>query len=166
MDLVEVAKKELDIIMSNCKSDDAREMQKEISNDILEVLQVLCNQGHSNTSAHYIIDKIRKLWLYKPLTPLTGKDDEWNSIDGNLYQSNRCPSVFKRDGRAYYLDGYAYCEPNGSSFYTCRESNKYIEFPCDPKELETEYRKLFFPSKYVPVKWANRLHLYKKVGVK
>jgi len=169
MGVMEHAKRELELIESRCSEEDL-DMQKAMHKDVLEVLETLSNQGHSGFSAHYIINMIKDLWLYKPLLPLTGDDDEWNfdeTIDCNTkLQNKRYCSVFKdrETGKAYWLDGYAYCEPNEDAYFTCRESRKYITFPCDIGELKTEYRKLLFPSKYVPIKWANRLHLYRRVG--
>ena len=165
MGVMEHAKRELELIEKHC-SEDELEMQKKMHKDVLEVLETLSNQGHSGFSAHYIINMVKDLWLCKPLLPLTGNDDEWISVSDDYFQSNRDSSVFKNKetGKAYWLDGYAYCEPNKDSYFTCIESRKYITFPCDMRKLKTEYRKLLFPSKYVPIKWANRLHLYRKVG--
>lgn len=165
MGVMEHARRELEIIENSCKSEDGLEMQKEMSKDILDVLQVLCGQGHSGFSANYIINKIKDLWLYKPLTKLAGKDEEWEEYDNGIYQNKRCSAVFKHgyNGRAYYIGGYSYCEPNDDGWFTCKESYKYIDFPCSPKELETEYRKLIFPTKYISVKWANKFHLYRRV---
>lgn len=169
MGVMEHAKKELELLEKYC-SEDELEMQKEMHKDVLEVLEVLCKQGHSGFSAHYIINIIKDLWLYKPLLPLIGNDNEWNfdgAIEGNTtFQNKRCSTVFKEreTGKAYWADGYVYCEPNGNFYFTCRESIRYIKFPCNMRELKTEYRKLLFPSKYVPIKWAHRLHLYRKVG--
>ena len=43
---------------------------------VLEVLETLVNQGHSNISAKVVISLVDRLWAWKPLTPLTGEDDE------------------------------------------------------------------------------------------
>lgn len=163
MDLLDYAKEELKRIEDKCEDDESLEVQKEMSKEVLDVLGVLCNQGHSGCTANYIINLIKKLWLYKPLTPLTGEDDEWEETRKGHYQNKRCSAVFKENGKAYYMDGYAYCEPKSDAWFVTRESRKYISFPCDPSELETEYRKLFFSSKYIPIRIANKFHLYRKV---
>ena len=104
-----------------------------MSNDVLEVLEVLCNQGHSGMSAPIIISMIQRLWLWKPLTPLTGEDGEWTDEldpDGNTLMNKRCPAVFKNKEtcKAFYLDGRVFVEPNGDTF-TCGLSSVDIDFP-------------------------------------
>lgn len=58
-----------------------------------------------------VCDALVKLFLFEPLTQVTGVDSEWADVshlgDGqSLYQNRRCPAVFKkgRHGTAYYLD--------------------------------------------------------------
>lgn len=104
-----------------------------MSNDALEVLGVLCNQGHSGISAPIIMSMIQRLWSWKPLTPLTGQDDEWTDKldpDGNTLMNIRCPAVFKNKetGKAFYLDGRVFVEPDGATF-TCNLSSVDIDFP-------------------------------------
>lgn len=168
MDLLEHAKIELELLEGNCEDDEALEMQKMVTKDVMQVLDILCSQGHSGFSASYIMNIIRKLWAWEPLGELTGNDDEWRDVDDDKYQNKRCSAIFKdkKTGKAYWLYGYAYSEPNSSAYFTCRESKKSITFPCHTNILKTEYRQLFFPSGIVPIKWANRLHLYKIVGDK
>lgn len=167
--IVEYAKRELRRIEDNCHSSVAREIQERIDKQILEVIEVLSNQGHSGMTAPYIMQYVKTLWEWKPLMPLTGEDDEWNydPTSGNKVhlQNKRCSAVFKNleTGKAYYSDGYVYSEPGSDCWYGCRESKKYIIFPCGSDQLQTEYRKLIFPSKYIPVKWAVKLHLYRRV---
>lgn len=104
-----------------------------MSNDALEVLGVLCNQGHSGISAPIIMGMIQRLWSWKPLTPLTGQDDEWtDKLDpnGNILQNKRCRAVFKdkETGKARYSDGRVFIEPDGATF-TCNLSSVDIDFP-------------------------------------
>ncbi len=103
---------------------------KMASNNVLEVLDVLCNQGHSGMSAPIIMSIIQRLWSWKPLTPLTGEEDEWIEVGYGQCQNKRCHSVFKdRDtGKAHYLDGRVFVEPDGSTF-TCALSSIDIDFP-------------------------------------
>ena len=103
------------------------------SNDVLEVMAVLCNQGHSGMSAPIIMGIIQRLWSWKPLTPLIGQDDEWTDEldpDGNTLMNKRCPAVFKnrKTGKAFYLDGRAFLQPNGNTS-TCAFSSVDIDFP-------------------------------------
>ena len=59
---------------------------------------------------------------FKPLQPLTGKDDEWvnvGGIDGNLYQNKMNSAVFKdsKDDKPYYIDAYVKETPNGHRWH-------------------------------------------------
>ena len=147
--LVDWAKNELKLW--NVDNDGFGEMA---SNDVLEVIEVLCNQGHSGMSAPIIMGIIQRLWSWKPLTPLTGEDSEWNEVGSGQYQNRRCPSVFKDTYKAYYLDGRVFVEPNGNTF-TCGLSSVDIDFPftvpdkpiyvylkynIDEKELDEQWR--------------------------
>ncbi len=59
---------------------------------------------------------LRRLVAGKPLSPLTGADDEWMDHGGGVFQNVRCGSVFKdprfHDGKmAYDIDA---TEPRGA----------------------------------------------------
>jgi hypothetical protein len=57
--------------------------------------------GAVATMFHTIEDAtMRRLVAAKPLTPLTGSDDEWVDHGGGVFQNTRCSSVFK-DSRFY-----------------------------------------------------------------
>ena len=95
MELIQYAEKELSLIG---RKDD--EMQQLMNSQILEILKVFADQGHSGFSANYLINKLDRLIRFKPLTQLTGEDDEWvlayTTRDGiSVYQNVRCSSVFK-----------------------------------------------------------------------
>jgi hypothetical protein len=65
---------------------------------VLEVLKTLVDQGHTNMSASVVITLVDRLWSWKPLTPLTGEEDEWSDIldpDGNTRQNKRYSAVFR-----------------------------------------------------------------------
>ena len=115
------------------------EMQEAICNDALELLKVFSEQGHSGSSAPYLINMLKKLLMFEPLTPLTGEDWEWTEVGEGMFQNKRCSHVFKQpdrfNGQAYDLDGKVFCEPNGSCF-TSSDSRVPITFPYTPK---TEY---------------------------
>ena len=76
----------------------------------------------------------------RPITPLIGNDWEW---DINVYgddQNKRCPKVFRRkDGTAYNIDARAFSDNGGKTWFTNKESFKYISFPCKSEDLKTEY---------------------------
>ena len=139
--MIEKAKYELDLILNNCDEED-RGMQEVINKDILEVVEVFANQGHSGYSANYAIPIINKLLKQSFILPLTGEDDEWCEVADGVYQNKRESSIFKDkdrfDGKAYYIYGKAFSDNGGKSYYTNRDSHVIVEFPL--KELpKTEY---------------------------
>lgn len=72
----------------------------------LELLKVFAEQGHSGMSAPYAVALFEKLAMWKPITPLTGEDDEWMEVGEGTWQNRRTPEVFKgEDGQAYWMDG-------------------------------------------------------------
>jgi len=101
---------------------------------LMELCEVFSNQGHSGMSAGLVASLFKRLTEWKPISPLTGDEDEWVEITDNLYQNKRCPSVFKdrKTGKAYQDDYYIFVDKDGIS-YTSKDSRKYIEFPYVPK---------------------------------
>lgn len=142
-------------------------LQEEICNDVLKLIDVFEEQGHSGTTSRYAINLFSKLAEFDPITPLTGEDWEWNHIADertngvSVYQNNRCSAVFKQadrhDGKPYYLDGKVFWEwvsypdiDDGKPFkthYTSSESSVVIEFPWKKPE-SPEY--VFVPTEKFP----------------
>ena len=124
-------------------NDDDDGMQKLVMDNILELLDIFSEQGHSGSSAPYILNHFNTLARFKILTPLTGEDIEWNDVsadrdDKNFYlQNKRCSHVFKDETGAYDSQGKIFEDENGSCF-TNSDSRVYISFPYMPK---TEYVK-------------------------
>lgn len=89
------------------------EMQKDICLNILGLLAVFENAGHSGSSAPYTINLFTRLAMFKPIAPLTGEDWEWEHVydhpdTGPTYQNKRCSSVFKDKNGAYDIDGIVF----------------------------------------------------------
>lgn len=121
---------------------------------VLEVLKTLSDQGHTNMSAYIVIQLVDRLWSWKPLTPLTGEDDEWTDEcdpNGNKWQNKRYSAVFKNKetGECYDVEGRIFAEPDGCTF-TCRESRVPVEFPYMPPDKYPVY-KLKYSSDEKPV---------------
>jgi len=130
--LVEWAKSELDRLV---KDDD--ELQKAINKDILEIVEKFSEQGHSGFSASYALSIIKRLLDWKPITPLTGEESEWNDVpsydDGsNTQQNKRCSAVFRKNfdnSTAYYIDGKVFSDDGGKTWFTSRDSRVPVTFP-------------------------------------
>jgi len=82
----------------------------------MELIEVFSKQGHSGCSANIVSDLFNKLSRFKPISPLTGKDDEWCEVADSVFQNKRNGAVFKdgKEGRAYFNDAYVKKTPNGS----------------------------------------------------
>lgn len=115
------------------------EMQEAICKDALEIIGLFSEQGHSGSSAPYLLSILNKLLQFEPLVPLTGEDWEWNEVSDGVFQNNRCSRVFKQadrfNGQAYDIDGKVFREPSGA-YYTSKNSSVPITFPYTPR---TEY---------------------------
>ena len=110
---------------------------KWIVENLLELLWVFSKQGHSGGSAPYCINIFKKLAMFEPSVPLTGKDNEWIQAGTGICQKIRCSRVFKDSpaGSAYDINGKVFIEPDGAS-YTNGNSHVPVKFPYTPK---TEY---------------------------
>ena len=129
--LVEWAKLELDKIGSK---DD--EMQQMMNRDILQIVEMFSEQGHSGFTAGYALNIITRLLAWKPITPLTGEEDEWGEpFTGDLektQQNKRCSAVFRKhfdNSTAYYIDGKVFSDNGGETWWTNRDSHIPVSFP-------------------------------------
>jgi len=117
--------------------DEECEMQQMMMDNLIQLLQVFGEQGHSGFSAPYCLNAFNKLARFEPLTPLTGEESEWNEVGENTYQNNRCGEVFKegKDGKPYWIHGKIFKDKDGCT-YTNSESRVFIEFPWTRPEPE------------------------------
>ena len=127
MGLVDYAKEELKRIGM---IDSGEPYNDAISECIISLIELLSSQGHSGCSASYVISTFNRLAMFKPLTALTGEDDEWNEVSEGLYQNKRYSAVFKeKDGKAYNIEGKIFTDDNGETWYTNKYSHVNITFP-------------------------------------
>ena len=73
--LVEFAEEELNKLLKDCTDSEALEMQKSVNQDILDIIKMFSNQGHSGFSAQYSLNILKRLLDYKPLSALTDDTD-------------------------------------------------------------------------------------------
>jgi len=150
------AERELDILVKSSEKNN-RPVVEEFIPEILALCEKFGNSGQSGGSAPYVASAIsqtiQKLCLQKPICPIMGIEEEWinvteNSMEGELYQNNRCSALFKLgNGKCYYLDaivwvnqkghgwsGYGYL-PDGSRI----RSRQYVKsFPFEPKTFKID----------------------------
>ena len=118
--------------------------QSLINEDILNIIKIFGEQGHSGISANYAISVLERLLRFKPLSPLTGEDDEWNDTGYGSFQNKRCSSVFKnKDGRCYDIDATAVSDNGGITWYHSKRFDKEVAFPyvapLHPEKIYIEY---------------------------
>ena len=100
------AERELNILLETTPTAIIRHFVPEI----IALCEAFGNSGQSGGSAPLVAQAlsqaVKKLCLQQPIAPLTGEESEWSeafSTEGTL-QNNRLSSVFKENGKAYYLD--------------------------------------------------------------
>lgn len=125
MSIIEQAKDELR--RANFGDEDSRVM--------IEILEKFFDQWDSGGAVHAVAPVLQRLIAGRPLTPLTGADDEWVDHGGGVFQNKRCGTVFKdprfHEGKlAYDIDAP---EPRAA-----------ITFPYWPKNAE-------MPSPFVDI---------------
>ena len=151
MSLVSYAESELDRI-GMTDDDDMNGMMRK---HLLHMVKEFSEEGHSGFSASYALQCLEKLLRFKPLSPLTGEDDEWGDVSNvsgePMFQNKRCSSIFKhgKDGEAYDIDGKVFWEwytdnetgEKHKSYYTGKGSRVPVTFPYTvPDKPIYEYR--------------------------
>lgn len=133
MSMVEFAENELKLLLDTCTDEEAKNVQKVINKDILDIIKLFSEQGHSGFSAHYSMNILKRLMDYKPLSPITDNENEWTKLDYDndlAFQCKRCPSLFKdSDGRVYNVEGRIFSDDNGHTWYTNGNSRIYVTLP-------------------------------------
>ena len=133
----------------DCESNDMNGMMRK---HILHMMQEFANEGHSGFSARYAISILTRLMDFKPLSPLTGEDDEWMEVSQHMgrkcYQNRRRSSISKDEEGVYDSDGkvfWEWCKDDNDeqfkSYYTSRGSRVPVTFPYTvPDKPIYEYR--------------------------
>lgn len=126
--LIEYAEREMDLAWG--KTDD---MQNLVKDNVIELLKVFEAQGHSGFSAPYVLDIFNTLASFKPLSELTGNDDEWliELNTNNLLINKRSYNVLKDciNGNAWRYKGRVFFDEGSTVGYTNFYSKKFIKFP-------------------------------------
>ena len=99
------------------------------SKAILDLIELFASQYHSGFTAPYVAGMFHRLAMFKPVSPLTGEDDEWIELGTGEFQNKRYSAVFKdKDGTAYNIEGKVFTD-DGETWYTCRDSRVNVTFP-------------------------------------
>lgn len=147
--MIEFAKWQLNKLTEKCKDEDSKIMQNMMNNDVLELLKVFSEQGHSDFSASIATRLFYKLANHKLITEVEDNPDDWDDNGQHKYIS----SVFKRDdGTCYYMYGRLFAEPGSNNFFYNKASNIDVTFPIKPYDLESKYLRLHYNIEDKPIK--------------
>lgn len=116
------------------------DLDRIMAQNLLSLARTFSLAGHSGFSASFALDQLDKLLRYKPISPLTGKEDEWVEVGEKLFQNKRCSTVFKTQNEVYDIDGAIFVEPDGLRF-TSIHSRVPVQFPYIQKSVMVEVPK-------------------------
>lgn len=154
-------RKELEILKDGLKEGNELSIQPFIPL-IEKITEVFSQQGHSGCSAAFgnsnLVETIRNVLSFKPLSGITCEDHEWNDIggtcDGNkdIYQNKREGAVFKegKESKPYYLDAIVWKgEEDWDTFTGTVEeisSRQFIKLPFMSKTFYIDVVKIYNPQ--------------------
>jgi hypothetical protein len=157
--LVRFAKRELNVLLkeaqpseNNYYSYDSVDLQQYANRDILDLIRVFSRQGHSGYSSTYILNKFNRLARWKPISAITGNDDEWYEVDDGIEQNKRLHSVFRRNkdnSTAFDIDDIVVSDNGGVTWMTGSICNDFREGPITFPYLPPEYPKEIY------IKWID-----------
>ena len=101
----------------------------EVAVQVTALMETLVAYGHSGGSLAQTLEFFNRVANHKPITPLTGEDDEWDDRSEEngspLWQNTRCLFVFKNEDKAWIV-----LEAPGGNGATLGDGRvKYITFP-------------------------------------
>ena len=147
--LLEFAEWQLNKLLKKCTDEDSKIMQEMMNNDVLELLKVFSEQGHSGFSAPIATRLFYKLANHKLITEVEDNPDDWDENGQHKYIT----SIFKREvGTCYYMYGRLFAEPNSDNFFYNKASNVDITFPIKLYDLKSEYIRLHYNVEDKPIK--------------
>jgi len=125
------ARIELELLEKQVKDPSDLEWQQMMTRDVLKVIELISDQGHSGGSIGPLLNLVRKCALQENLTPLTGEDSEWNEVSEGMWQNKRYSAVFKdADGKAYDIEGHIGVDPDGWTYTGGGKATLcYVTFP-------------------------------------
>lgn len=154
--IVRYARSELKRLEDACENDDARELQKMVSDGIIDLIKVFGEQGHSGFSAGYAINCFKRVANWMPLSPLTGEDDEWVNVsfstrDGTTTDQNKRYSGLFRENHdnstAHDINDMVFSDNGGITWFSSGHFSKLyrkpIQFPymppSEPRRIYIQY---------------------------
>ena len=107
----------------------------------MALIREFSTQGHSGSSAPFMVKLFATLASFEPWGPLTGEPGEWEEVSEGMWQNKRCGRVFKQadrfGGQAYDTEGKVFHRTGEGSFVS-RDSAVPVTFPYRPKTEHVE----------------------------
>lgn len=128
-----------------------------VNKAVIDIAEKFSEQGHSGGSAMLVVQILEKVLRFRPLTPLTGEDDEWMEVEDGLFQNKRCPSVFKDAERAWDID----LPPENADDVSITQRWRTINFPYEPGDKPGKESSSEMSSRAAPYMQFNRDTLMK-----
>lgn len=91
MSLIDYARKELQLVGL---FDNDSDYNGDIGEAVMKLIETVSKQGHSGESVSITLSAFDRVVRFKPLSPLTGNDDEWMEVGEKMWQNLRCSTVF------------------------------------------------------------------------
>jgi len=111
MSLLEHAKSEIELLKRYYESDkDGDDYDGMLDECLLSIVELIAAQGHSGGSIGTLAYRLDRLLKFKPLTALSGNDDEWLDVGSGMFQNKRMSSIFKNNVKAYDIDNNSISE--------------------------------------------------------
>lgn len=142
--LVEHAERELKLACPYQEEDaiGKDDFNEVLTKNVLELVQTFANQRHSGSTSEIVIGLLGELLHFKPLTPLTGDQEEWLEVPSfnpeyRLFQNIRSSRVFTEvyhTGRVVSFDvnGRGFLDSDGTLYWDSQRSRVEIAFPYMP----------------------------------
>jgi hypothetical protein len=76
----------------------------QIRKHLLNLIEIIANEGHSGFSALWTAGVLDRLIQFKPLSDLTFDDDQWTETEPGVFQHKRDPAVWSNDDKRTYFN--------------------------------------------------------------
>lgn len=120
--------------------------EQRLADNVRELVKVFIGQHHSGSTAAMALYLFDRLIHFRPITPLSGRDDEWvytpiemgDGTEKPLWQNRRAPSVFKDEEKAYDVDmAPVFVLSDGTAFTRGGDAMPILAWPYVPGTRET-----------------------------
>lgn len=108
----------------------------QLAQNVLSVIKLLETQSHSEGSLKLVGRMISVITQGNPLSPLTGKDDEWLPECGGVQQNSRCRWVFRNQTGAWDVRSFEGNQCCTGDLGIKPDKLPRIKFPYSPEPYE------------------------------